>query len=231
MLDTYETSDIDKYILKRSKLTYNGHKIYLKRAPEPEDIIWKNLAYNFSSKARRLLLTWLVTLFILAICFGINILITIAIRDRREQAEENNEGMATVRGLAFISAMTIVLLNRVLATFITKFTKLEKHHTTTEYQISTAFKLAVAMFINSAIIPLFINADTDEVFSNGNIVYIYIYIYIYRWTSVVYSHELGNPQFLSASLRVLFTLSVILFIKEMENIFQRKSQPIDTNRS
>ena len=176
MVDKFEVTDLEKY-LGRTKLKYRGHNIYLKRAPEPEDIIWENLAYNFMDKARRVILTWLITLVILCICFAINLLITQEIRTRRDEAEENDESYATVNGLSFLGAMTTVMLNRMLSIFITKFTKLEKHHTTTEYQISTAFKLGIAMFINSALIPLFINNEKDEYFSNGR-KYIYIYIYI-----------------------------------------------------
>ena len=189
MVEAFETSDTDRFF-NRTKLKYNGFPIFLNRAPEPEDIIWENLTYGFTDKAKRVLGTWIITLIILGICFGINTAISLAMDRRVEEAEDNNESSTNVYGLVFLSAFITILMNRMLALFINKFTKLEKHHTTTEYQISTAFKLAIAMFINTALIPLFINRGTDSFFINGILHYIYIYNIHFRWTITNSDNEL-----------------------------------------
>ena len=142
----------------------------MSRAPEAEDILWENLNYGFVAKARRVLLTWVITLVILVICFFITGGITIYANNLRENSDDDDY-VSTVTALTFLTAMVIVLMNKLLAIFISIFTKLEKHHTTTEYHISTAFKLALAMFINSALIPLFIHNGRDAIFTTGGLLW------------------------------------------------------------
>ena len=166
-------------VFGRSRLEYKKIPVFVERAPEAEDIIWENLTYKFWAKARRVLITWAVTIFILALCFFINGTLTLYMRTIRDQMEGDDDGQGGILNPLFlitiISSLVILIMNKLLAIFIVFFTKLEKHHTNTEYEISTAFKLAIATFINSALIPLFINSSRDEYFSQG--IYIYI-IYI-----------------------------------------------------
>jgi hypothetical protein len=56
---------------------FNGKPIQARIAPEPSDIFWENLGVPFKVRIKKLLATWLVTIIVLAlsfgICFGINL--------------------------------------------------------------------------------------------------------------------------------------------------------------
>ena len=174
MIYKYKQTYIEELFL-RSRLNYQASPLSISRAPDPEEIIWNNLTYGFWTKTGRTLLTWGATLFLLGICFSINISLSIWAKNTRD--EEDNISLATF--ITLLISLFIVIMNAMLGRIVPIFTRLEKHHTITEYQISLAFKLALAMFINSTIIPLAINGK-DEYFTTGTVYAIYsIYIYIY----------------------------------------------------
>jgi hypothetical protein len=46
----------------------------------------------------------------------------------------------------------------------------EKHETYTAYNLSIAFKLALVRFVNTAIVPVVVNAKSDSWFVDGGLV-------------------------------------------------------------
>ena len=46
----------------------------------------------------------------------------------------------------------------------------EKHETLTAYNLSVAFKLTFARFINTAIVPVIVNISSDKWFNEGGLV-------------------------------------------------------------
>jgi hypothetical protein len=55
---------------------------------------------------------------------------------------------------------------------------MEKHETYTAYNLSVAFKLTIARFINTSIVPLVVNAEVNRWFVDGGLVSDIFYIMI-----------------------------------------------------
>lgn len=84
-----------------------------------------------------------------------------------------------VRGLSFATSLIVVVFNNILVILIRRFSISERHETYTKYNLSVAFKLTVATFVNSAIIPIVVNLDQDEEwFANGGLVVDIFYNFI-----------------------------------------------------
>jgi hypothetical protein len=62
----------------------------------------------------------------------------------------------------------VVVVNLLLGRIIRIFSAFEKHKTMTHYNLSVASKLTVALFINTALLPLFVNLDKKKWFTQGN---------------------------------------------------------------
>ena len=75
ILEAYETS-LGEAILKRQKLCISGKGITVERAPEPEEITWANHTVSMFSFLIRSTGTWIVTFFLLYICYLITGAIT-----------------------------------------------------------------------------------------------------------------------------------------------------------
>jgi len=56
-----------------------------------------------------------------------------------------------------VISIIILLINYCLLLLIKKLTEYERHRTYTAYNFSVAFKLTLAQFLNTAIIPVIIN--------------------------------------------------------------------------
>lgn len=57
--------------------TYNGSVIKVRRAPEPNDILWENLGYGFLEIITKRFVTTLFSLVLIFICAGILFAISI----------------------------------------------------------------------------------------------------------------------------------------------------------
>jgi len=53
---------------------------------------------------------------------------------------------------------------------------MEKHETHTDYNLSVAFKLTFARFVNSSIVPVVVNISVTDWFNDGGLVTIFFYI-------------------------------------------------------
>lgn len=87
-----------------------------------------------------------------------------------EQKSFQQQGLAK-----FLSAMVsavIAIMNVILRIVIRMITTYEKHETMTNLNISVAFKLTIARFLNSSLIILIFNWDkTKQWYNGGNLVY------------------------------------------------------------
>jgi hypothetical protein len=57
--------------------TYRGKNILVEEAPEPSDVNWENLHVGLTNRTLREILTFLVSIVFLGICFGLIIAIKI----------------------------------------------------------------------------------------------------------------------------------------------------------
>jgi hypothetical protein len=102
------------------------------RAPEPTDIQWENLAYSTYEKYRSRILTYTLTIVLLCLCFGLNLLINyfqvyecnLSVLDymNSQKKLENqiaNDSLSSL--LSNLGAGLVVVVNSFLATLIRKF--------------------------------------------------------------------------------------------------------------
>lgn len=65
-----------------------------------------------------------------------------------------------------------------LKTVVRKFSQYEKYETLTAMDISVAFKLTLARFVNTALVPIMVNGDASKWFLNGGLVSDVFYIIV-----------------------------------------------------
>ncbi len=59
------------YSKKKKKSLQKATKLRVEKCSEPSDIIWENLQYTPEAKIYRLIYVYLISIFLIAICFGI----------------------------------------------------------------------------------------------------------------------------------------------------------------
>ena len=124
-------------------------------APEPDDIIFKNLETTQFGRIIRTCITALVSFFIIAFSFIIVILLTLA----QEKIDGMSFGAKNFSKYAVSLGMTVAIsiVNTIFQTMLQSLTDLEKHMSITDYNLSFSIKLTVFTFVNSAIVPLISN--------------------------------------------------------------------------
>ena len=75
-----------------------------------------------------------------------------------------------IRLVTILTSLFVVIVNNGLRFIVRKFSMQEKHSTLTAYNISVAFKLTMARFINTSVIPIVVNYSYDEYFENGGLI-------------------------------------------------------------
>jgi hypothetical protein len=70
----------------------------------------------------------------------------------------------------------IVVVNIALRTVVRQLSIKEKHETYTAYNLSVAFKLTFARFINTSIVPVVVNLTADTWFVDGGLISDFFYI-------------------------------------------------------
>lgn len=104
-----------------------------RRAAEPTDLFWENLSVSKSSRIARTFMIYMLTLVVLAICFGINLGIKYAKRTLNSESVEtavkghdNDDSTFTqwiIRILTFISSIIVVINNIILGRVVRLFTR------------------------------------------------------------------------------------------------------------
>ena len=150
-------------LLKREQEIDDSMKVY--PAPEPDDIIFENLAIQKSGRILRIVFTTFISFLIITISFIIVFLLTIA----QERINEMSFGEKNFSKYAVSLGMTgaISVINILLQTILETLTKKEYHISLTDYNLSFSIKMAICTFLNSAIVPLisniYANSKTIEI--------------------------------------------------------------------
>ncbi len=128
-------------------------------APEPDDIIFENLETTKVGRIIRTLITTLISLFIIAISFIIVVLLTIA----QEKIDNMSFGAKNFSKYAVSLGITIVtsIVNIIFQGLLESLTKVERHISITDQNLSFSVKLTIFTFANSSIVPLISNALTN----------------------------------------------------------------------
>ena len=138
-----------------SSVTYKGKSFHVKRPAEPTDIFWEHLGDHGAFK--RKVVTNIAILLILALCFALISLSQfwkVSIKDDYDDSQSR-----IMQVILLVPAVVVSFLNLVLSKTIRFFCSLEPFDTYTEYNASVAWKLSIAMFLNSAIVPLLVYWD------------------------------------------------------------------------
>lgn len=137
------------------------------RAPEPSDVYWENLNVTSSQRFLRVFLTYLCTVLVIGVCFGIIYGINLAkvkLKDIKGVPEW------VISALSFVCSFVIIAVNQSLRTVVRTLSIKEKHETYTAYNLSVAFKLTFVRFINTAIVPCVVNISSDKWFVKTGLV-------------------------------------------------------------
>ena len=146
-----------------------GKNITMKTAPEPKEILWKNM---FKSNPRfhllRLLFGWFWTLVILTI---VTIIFFFVLRQKGQYMKDAYKNYSKNDSIEYSAALTgaivvvyvmlflVILFNKiVLVESLHKFVHMEKHTTTAGYQLSFATKYCIALFFTTALMTLAVEA-------------------------------------------------------------------------
>lgn len=71
--------------------------------------------------------------------------------------------------LSILTSLVVVAINVVLGKIIRILSAYEKHETYSKYHLSVATKLTIAMFINTGIVPMFVNFGRKNWFKPGGL--------------------------------------------------------------
>ncbi|CAI2368266.1 unnamed protein product [Moneuplotes crassus] len=147
------------------KINWDENLIYVKRAPEPEDIYWENL--NVSTKIRfcKIFITTVVTVICLFISFCINIAIksySKSLFDKNSDTcsysqSSSREDNRMLKISSFTISSLVIFVNLLLCKIVRTLSYYERHETHTKYHLSVAIKLTIAMFANTVLIPYISN--------------------------------------------------------------------------
>ena len=149
LLEKYEVSDL-QYLFGNSRKRLNNTSIYFRKAPEPGDIIWENLPALFFRRFFGKLVVYFCSCALLAGCFVANMYISkwqIYLVDTI-----SNIYLQIFSSLG--TTVLIMLTNYFFKLLMPVFCILIKSHTITSYHFEVSSKLAIARFVNTAIIPI-----------------------------------------------------------------------------
>ena len=178
VLDKFEVSPIRRllsfiwykvFCQSKSKIDntyFDGNRLEIERAPEPTDVFWGNLHVSTSTRIKTTFKTYFATLIVLGAVFGINLGINIWKSDLESSGGNNG----AIRLLTIFMSFFVVFFNTLLGRVIRIFSAFEKHETYTKYNLSVAVKLTFAMFVNTALIPVLVNVELEDWFTNAGLV-------------------------------------------------------------
>lgn len=148
---------------------WDGQRIYVERAAEPTDVYWENLNVTTLERVKIGFKTYGITLLCLLISFGVNLGLSFI-----KETLEGQDSTSTIASI-FISLITlltsffVVFVNVVLGRVVRILSAYEKHETYSKYHLSVSVKLTIALFINTGIVPLFVNFGRKNYFDQGGL--------------------------------------------------------------
>lgn len=155
---------------------------------EPTDIIWENLEYSTLNRFIRTLLIYFLTAVILFISFwilwGINI----------GQRELQNYSRNVLIGISVAFSTAIAVINFVIRISLRYLTYVEKNTSHSDFYLSYSFKLMIALFCNTALLPIAVAYFTEQ-WSDKGILISNSFIFFISNSIVTPLLVLVNPQY------------------------------------
>ncbi|CAI2370251.1 unnamed protein product [Moneuplotes crassus] len=145
------------------------------RAGEPTDVFWENLPIETNTRFKRSLLSFLAMAALLIFSFCCNLIFGLFKDSLERKFEDNGHNFKIQHSLILMAynimnAMVISFFNISLKALAKILTEYERHDSYTPYTFSLASKMIVAMYINTAIIPLCVNYDEKYWFSSTGLI-------------------------------------------------------------
>ena len=131
---------------------------------------------SFVSRVYKMLIVFLSIMILIGACFGSIYGLDVVQRRLKKQIDDdlssvdNKKKGYEIRFLSFLVAFVIILINNILKWVVRYLTEKERHETYTAFNISIAIKLMLARFVNTAIVPVIINIQSDMWFNEGGLV-------------------------------------------------------------
>jgi hypothetical protein len=124
-----------------------------------------------TSQTARSIFTWFVTLLIIAASFvGNYYLKKNGEKYALKIANSTDTKSTKVKIFTLFSSILIAIINMIVVFLIPILVKLEKHISLTDYHSSASFKLALAQFLNTALIPLIVNWKAGSYFASNGLI-------------------------------------------------------------
>jgi len=100
------------------------------RAPEPGDVLWQNLGVDPWLQFKFQVLTNIATIFILAVCFGAILGISVGQDEINNSSDNFSTSVSTIiTVLGLIASLVISVLNSIMSFATRKLVNIEKHAT------------------------------------------------------------------------------------------------------
>lgn len=120
---------------------------------------------------------YLISMILVAICGGIIYGLTIG-KNNFTESHKGKSDKAATNVLSIVISLVITIINAVLLTLIRKLSLAEKNETKTLHNLSVSLKLTVVRFVNTAIVPIIVNAKVSTWFVEGGLVSNIFYIFL-----------------------------------------------------
>lgn len=161
---------------RSTELTYNDlswmdHKLFLHPAPEPNDVDWEFVHVSTRNKMRWRCISWSISLGFMVTCFLIIYSLSKWADSLNDWAEEHSDQLNewTTMKINLISgsiSWIIVLFNKfIMGVTYHHIVDTERISSKTKFNIQFAFKLTIALFINTAMMSYII-----DIILMGNII-------------------------------------------------------------
>jgi hypothetical protein len=158
-------------VTKFERRFWEGKRVILERAAEPADVYWENISVTDAQRFFKTLITYSITAIMLGATFGLYFSLNLLKEHLEERAEDSSSSsdLWLLRLVTFGTSLIVVLINTVLRLAIRMLSSFEKHSTHTKFHLSVAFKLTIATFINTALLPLFTRLEVEKWFEPGGL--------------------------------------------------------------
>lgn len=150
-------------------------RVMISRAAEPEELYWKNIPIKTINRVKYTFITYFIMLVCLAISFSISLGLGIARLTFEKSTNTGNNSLSIFIyilqvWISVLSGIVVSIINIILERIIKLLSAREMYATYTGYNLTVSMKLMFAMFANTALIPLFVNFNTDDWFTRSGLV-------------------------------------------------------------
>ena len=157
-----------------NKMNHNLHflslkksKYSIKRAKEPEDVLWQNFGLTMGQRIMRRLASFVVSAFLIAASLGLVLLVKLY----QESLSETLHPLV-IFSVSIIISMVLTIINYFLRLTLRKLTAIERRTSYSSLESGIVFKISVAYFVNTAVVVLLTNLIVQgrEIWGAGGVI-------------------------------------------------------------